>query len=147
MPVRFLPALCTACGACAVACMDLNDIDIENGQKPYRLVYTTERNGRSERISAACLHCEDAPCADVCPMGCFTRDEETGLTRYDNSGCIGCRLCESACPHAALSFRPDPDSPGGVRMEKCHGCAGFLAEGRLPPCVRACPAGALILEE
>lgn len=146
MSVSFLQDRCTACGACAVACMDLNDIDTEGGQRPYRRVYTTERDGRTEHFSAACLHCEEAPCVSACPMGCLFRDEEAGLTRYDNTDCIGCRLCESACPHDALTFRPDPDSPGGVRMEKCHGCMGFLAEGLLPPCVRACPSGALIPE-
>ena len=29
---------CSACGACAIACMDQNDIDVEAGQQPYRKV-------------------------------------------------------------------------------------------------------------
>ena len=30
---------CCACGACAVACMDQNDIDVENGLRPFRSVF------------------------------------------------------------------------------------------------------------
>ena len=38
---------CTACGACAIACMDQNDIDVEAGQRPYRrvLIQETRRGG------------------------------------------------------------------------------------------------------
>ena len=28
--------LCSACGACAIACMDQNDIDVLNGESPFR---------------------------------------------------------------------------------------------------------------
>ena len=27
---------CTACGACAIACMDQNDIDTEKGIRPFK---------------------------------------------------------------------------------------------------------------
>lgn len=36
---------CIACGACAVACMDQNDISLENGDKPFRSVAAVERPG------------------------------------------------------------------------------------------------------
>lgn len=142
--IEFSAALCTACGACAVACMDLNDIDVESGQKPYRRVYTREREGRIACFSDACRHCPDAPCAAVCPAGCLWHDRVSALTRFDSAACVGCRRCERACPFDALSFRTDEAAPGGVRMEKCHGCLGLTEAGQLPACVRACPSGALL---
>jgi len=134
---------CSACGACAVACMDQNDIDTAHGQRPYRRICQYESGGVFASLSMACLHCPDAPCIAACPAGCLWKDAATGLTRYDNSGCIGCRACAAACPYDAPSFRPE--GPGGdrVRMEKCHGCLERIEAGLQPACVRACPTGAL----
>ena len=145
MRIGFHKELCTACGACAVACMDLNDI--EKGQAPYRRVTMRElADGGRAYLSESCLHCSDARCAAVCPGGCLWYDEESGLTRWDNAECVGCGRCADACPQSAISFRPDDSSPGGARMEKCHGCLGLIEAGRLPACVRACPSGALSIE-
>ena len=33
---------CSACGACAVACMDQNDIDVRKGERPFRQVFRSE---------------------------------------------------------------------------------------------------------
>lgn len=35
---------CSACGACAVACMDQNDIDIQT-EIPFRHVFMADKNG------------------------------------------------------------------------------------------------------
>jgi len=133
---------CSACGACAVACMDQNDIDIPGGQQPYRRVYQLERGGRFVSLSIACMHCSDAPCADICPVGCLYRDADTGLVLYDTANCVGCRACFRACPYGAPTFRPAEDARR-MRMEKCHGCLARIEAGLTPACVRACPTGAL----
>lgn len=136
MKILFDPKKCTACGACAVACMDENDVDIPGGQQPYRKVYRTETGGVLRCHSDACLHCPTAPCAVVCPQGCLRHDAALGLTLLDNSECIGCMACLDACPVHAPTFREG-------KMEKCHGCATRVQAGLLPVCVRNCPTGAL----
>ena len=136
--------LCSACGACAVACMDLNDIDVRMGDTPYRTVAVTETPGEDKLLhfsSAACRHCSDAACMEVCPAGCFTRDAETGLVFLDSASCLVCGACREACPWHI----PAPDSEG--RMSKCHGCAVRIKNGLLPACVRNCPTGALTLRK
>ena len=134
---------CTACGACAVACMDQNDVDITAGQQPYRKVCVVEREGRRIYRSIACRHCANAPCVSACPVGCITKDEETELTRVDTASCIGCRACAAVCPSEAPTVRPVKGAPGRVRMEKCHGCFSRIEAGLTPACVHACPTGAL----
>ena len=89
---------CSACGACAVACMDQNDVDVAAGQEHYRKVYQYESGDDMVCISIACLHCPDAPCVTACPVGCLYKDPATGLTRYDTTHCIGCHSCAMACP-------------------------------------------------
>lgn len=134
---------CSACGACAIACMDQNDIDVEVGQQPYRKVYQYESAPELVSISISCLHCADAPCVTACPVGCLYKDPANGLTRYDTSNCIGCHSCAMACPYGAPSFRPREDDPKREKMEKCHGCLERVSAGMVPACVHSCPTGAL----
>ena len=140
---RFNAEKCSACGACSVACMDQNDIDVTGGERPYRRVWRCESEGAHGYHSVACAHCTDAPCVDACPMGCLYKDCETGLTLYDNAACIGCGSCAQACPLDAITFRQTGLTKPARRMEKCDGCHVRAAAGLEPACVRACPTGAL----
>lgn len=135
---------CIACGACAVACMDQNDIDTRRGDEPFRSCFVDERGvGQDTKftfLSIACMHCENAPCIAACPTGCLRKDTDTGFTVYDNSACIGCHSCAMACPFAAPSFNGDSG-----KMTKCDGCIDRVKAGMKPACVRVCPFGALQL--
>ena len=131
---------CCACGACAIACMDQNDIDTA-AETPLIYVFTAE-NAEKETVryfSLACMHCNDAPCVMACPIGCFSQDETTGLTVYDNENCIGCHACSLACPYGAVSYTAEG------KMQKCDGCAERVHHGLVPACVRICTVNALSL--
>ena len=134
---------CSACGACAIACMDQNDVDVQSGQQPYRRVYQYESGGKFTSMSSACRHCMNAPCVAACPSGCLFKDTRTGLTLYDTRNCTGCHACSKACPYDAPSFRPPEGERKRDRMEKCHGCLARIEAGLQPACVHACPTGAL----
>ena len=41
---------CVACGACAVACMDQNDYEVRDGQRPYRNIFDMELE-KNNRVS------------------------------------------------------------------------------------------------
>ena len=135
---------CTACGACAIACMDQNDIDTEKGIRPFRTVFDWEKRGcggnaEYVHISIECMHCTDAPCVTACPCACIRKDAETGLTIYDNASCIGCHSCAMACPFGIPAFNEEG------RMQKCDGCAVRVRHGLEPACVKVCPSRALHL--
>lgn len=135
--VKFDEKRCTACGACAVACMDQRNVDV-SARRPYRVVYEEEwADGLPRCVSSACRHCARPLCAEACPEGVFRRDGELGLVLYDNSRCTGCGACAAACPFDALSF----DFEG--RVDKCDGCAQRLRAGLAPACAAVCPTGAL----
>lgn len=137
------PERCVACGACAVACMDQNDLEPKNGQDMFRKISVVERgSGRDTRftyLSLACMHCNKAPCIEACPCGCLSKDPDTGFTVYDNTNCIGCRSCTMACPFAAPTFNEQG------KMIKCDGCNERVKNGLEPACVRVCPFDALAL--
>lgn len=101
---------CTSCGACAIACMDQNDIDVERGIRPFRTVFDWESREpgcqKFIHISIACMHCPDAPCVAACPFGIPSFNEEGKMQK-----CDGCAVriqnglepaCVRACPVGAL---------------------------------------------
>lgn len=136
------PQKCSACGACAVACIDQNDVDVARSEMPFRSVFRVERGGGAAPVvryaSIGCMHCEEAPCVVACPSGCLKKDEDSGLTICDNTNCIGCHSCSMACPYGAPAFGFDDH-----KMHKCDGCMERIQAGLEPACVRACFTGAL----
>ena len=113
----FDPSKCTACGACAIACMDQNDIDMDAGQRPYRRIAQVESETELVYLSAACLHCPDAPCIPACPKACLYHDDYTGLVEYDNTGCVGCHACQRACPYnRGVPLTPLPEFREGLQF-------------------------------
>jgi anaerobic dimethyl sulfoxide reductase subunit B (iron-sulfur subunit) len=133
--------LCVGCGACAVACMDQNDIYPEKGQPAFRRIYRVEGgeypNAGIQYISAACVHCEDSPCVIGCPTGAITKDDRTGAIVVNETLCIGCHSCALACPFGVPRYDQDD------KMQKCNLCIERVEAGLEPACVRVCPMGAL----
>jgi len=128
---------CTGCYACAVACMDQNDLLPDSADSMWRGIESLSGNGRIQYVSIACMHCEDAPCLAACPTGAVFKSAGTNLVESDKSKCIGCHCCVAVCPFGAPKFGADG------KMEKCSGCAIRVENGLLPACVRICPTRAL----
>ena len=131
---------CTGCMACMVACMDQNDLNVEQGDDSWRQVYKVEEGSYPEAkvsyVSLACVHCQDAPCATACPTEAIGK-KENGMV-YVNAGlCIGCHNCLLVCPFGIPRFGKDG------KMQKCTMCVERVQEGLEPACVRVCPTRAL----
>ncbi len=148
---------CLACGACSLACKS------ENGTPPgvlWSKVMIRETGKfpatRRTALPTQCMHCAKAPCVTVCPTGATTKRAD-GIVLVDYAKCIGCKLCESACPYGARTFvqaiKPYYEKYGftpyetlmyakhkaGVE-EKCTFCVDRIAQGKDPACVTTCPA-------
>ena len=85
------------------------------------------------KVRVHCQQCETPACVSVCPAGALSEDLQ-GVKVVDEKKCLGCRLCEVACPVGAIFVVADR----GVAV-KCDLCRG-LDE---PQCVKFCFAGAL----
>ena len=158
---------CIGCEYCQRACSAVNDVAPD---KHWNIVVEDETDiGRTFFFSRPCLHCQHAPCVEVCPVqATFVRDD--GIVVMDYDRCIGCRYCEVACPYDARKFnweeRTDENEytptwgipeverrPRGV-VEKCTFCIHRIDAGlanelmpgvdreATPACVNVCPVGA-----
>lgn len=133
---------CIGCYACRTACQRQNGLD----PKVDYIRYETRETGSFpfvgfETIPLQCMHCEDAPCAKVCPTGATYIDDK-GIVVVDEERCIGCRYCMAACPY---QVRVHNKATGAV--EKCKFCHHWVYEHPETPsctCVSACVTGCRI---
>lgn len=130
-------AKCIGCRTCEVACVvshQANQDCAALSSKAFSARIRVVKSG-SFTTAVTCHHCEDAPCANVCPVGAMSR--VSGAVYVEQSLCIGCKSCMVACPYGAMTVMTSDD---GVQALKCDLC-GHLEDG--PACVAACPTQAL----
>lgn len=129
---------CLGCGACQVACKDLNGLQ---AGEFFRRVETLSVETGDRKIyahySGACNHCEEARCVQACPTGSMHRAQD-GTVVHDDNLCIGCGSCMWNCPNGAISFSLTKGT-----AQKCDACADLRSRGGEPACCGACPTRSL----
>ena len=130
---------CIGCYACRVACQNQNQLDAKDDYIRYEVKETgSYPNVSVETVPLQCMHCEDAPCAKVCPTGAAHIGAD-GIVSVDQGRCIGCLYCMTACPY---QVRVRNEKTGAV--DKCRLCAAGAPDGATN-CVTACPTGVRIV--
>ncbi|RJX32185.1 MAG: 4Fe-4S dicluster domain-containing protein [Oxalobacter sp.] len=154
------PSLCSGCDACVDACTESHKTRGLQDQARITIV----RNGDAS-TPVVCRQCENAPCAQVCPVGAITIGKQA--IELDEEKCIGCKFCVIACPFGAivlsvstkvvsadaaakgddagampLNVNAGIPKPNGKIAVKCDLC-GSAEKG--PACVQVCPTKALFL--
>jgi Fe-S-cluster-containing dehydrogenase component len=140
------PTRCVGCRRCELACTEFND----GKAAPSMARIKVARNmnfgprgaflgregqgtwGNGLVVQDVCRQCADAACAAACPVQAISAKLPANARVVDETKCVGCRTCVSACPFRMMAF----DEEIG-RATKCTLCDGT------PKCVDACPAAAL----
>ncbi len=158
---------CIGCDYCVWACQATNDT-ADDMRWNIHIVDQTPL-GETFHVTRPCLHCQHAPCVEVCPVSA-TYHRADGIVAMDYAKCIGCRYCQTACPYGARQFNwlersdvnthtPEWGVPEVGRrargvVEKCTFCVhridAGLAQGLMPgvdeaatpACVNVCPVNA-----
>ncbi len=146
------PNVCIGCATCMAACYESSH---KRGKLAVpRLIVTRSKSGT---MPNQCRQCDDAPCANVCPVGAL-RFADDNIELFEEI-CIGCKMCTLACPFGAIraeaeimpsvNYAMEPKYNLAIESEigaksiavKCDLCAG---DDNGPACVQVCPTGALL---
>ena len=122
------PAKCTGCRTCEVACTFAHSSAGRLGHSRIKV----HAVGPERFVQVTCMQCVKAACVKVCPTEALVRNPATRAVDLIEERCIGCGLCQAACPFGHMYFSPETRRP-----VKCDLCLGR------PACAMFCPSGAL----
>lgn len=128
--------------------------DVTDRLTPYNWLFLQTARGSFEgedfeiHIPRRCMHCQNPPCANLCPWGAAAR-EENGAVRIEPSACVGGGKCRDVCPWGFPTRQSGvgpylkllPRYFGNGVMYMCDRCQDRVAVGGLPACIEACPNG------
>ena len=126
--------------------------DVTDRLTPYNWLFIQEAvvtvDGAEETYTfpRRCMHCQNPPCADLCPWGA-ARKLKNGITAIDPDLCLGGSKCKNVCPwhipqrQTGVGLYLDllPSLAGNGVMYKCDRCFDRIDKGELPACIEACP--------
>jgi len=152
-------AKCIGCRGCQIACKQWNQLHAGSThnsgtyQNPpdlqantWTLVRFREVVDENEKVKwlfrkDGCMHCTDAACEKLCPVGARVHLDYGAVARIDGR-CIGCQTCVRACPFGKPRYSEEAN-----KAYTCDLCPDRVGDNLLPACVKACPTGALLFGE
>ena len=90
------PKDCIGCNTCMAACSEVHKAF---GLQSFPRLQVMRNDDVT--VPILCRHCDDSPCATVCPVHAITHIDDA--IQLNESLCIGCKLCGIACPFGVIT--------------------------------------------
>lgn len=127
--------------------------DLKDRFTPYNWIFLqqVEVAGKSISVPRRCMHCDNPPCAKLCPFGVKHKTPE-GPVYIDHDLCFGGAKCRTVCPWSVPQRQAGVGlytlwqkylPVGGGVMFKCDLCRDRLSAGKQPHCIEVCPKKAM----
>jgi anaerobic carbon-monoxide dehydrogenase iron sulfur subunit len=123
---------CVGCKTCEEVCSLKNTGRVQPARSRIKVIKYEKRGEYHNYLPMVCQQCTTPLCMEACPTNAISRSEETGAMVVDEKACVGCRVCNMACPIGGISI--DPVSNVAFKCELCDGD---------PECVKYCDAEAI----
>lgn len=121
--------------------------DVISALTPYNwmMIQRAEAEGEEIFIPRRCMHCDNPPCANLCPFGALNKYGD-GSVVINHDLCMGGAKCRTVCPWhiprrqsgVGIYLKLQPMPAGGGIMYKCDLCHDRIQKGQVPACVEAC---------
>ncbi len=121
--------------------------DVIHQLTPYNwtTIQKVDVEGEEIFVPRRCMHCDNPPCANLCPFGALNKYED-GSVVITHDLCMGGAKCKAVCPWhipqrqsgVGIYLKLQPLPAGGGVMYKCDLCHDRVKKGQVPACVEAC---------
>ena len=120
-------SLCVGCHNCEEACAMAFTKTADTSKACLRIDGMAKTNDVQMRVCTQC-----GICASVCNTGVIQQNK-FGVYMINKKECVGCYMCVGFCPEQVMYYVDGRNDPG-----KCTACG---------ICVKACPVGALSIQD
>ena len=142
------PKKCCGCQTCMMVCTLVHEGKINTSLARIQVIQDPYGHYPDDIDVVQCRQCVYPECFLACPVPdtIFVDIENGNIRRIDESKCIGCQRCVTACPYVPSSIVWNSEEKVAQKCDLCVDTPHWDEQGGVDgkqACVEVCPMGAI----